>query len=314
MQFEQGAELNRFVDASIPLTWAVRWQAWKPSLPLLICGSLFLVEQVAFRLWLNNRSLRSELPLLAACALVPIALIMIAFEVQVRITHRSKRKLKLGAKHISISPAKYNRVALERIRSWRLEPVAEAPVFSKLMLEYALDKKHKLLREWSMVFRPEQKGAFLSEMEQLRQTSQTSAEVLLLTQPLVRRKVKRRLRSGAAVALGFYCIMHGLPLLGGSLFPSSGESEQSGRGSQFTAREKAKLREFLALHFASADEFRKFMIVASGTLTILGAGFYFWGLSAIKKENALVAVPERDDTARNESEDSHVCGSVEVSR
>jgi hypothetical protein len=310
MQFEQAAELNRYVDPSIPLTWAVRWQALKPSLPLLICGSLFLLEQVALRLWLNDRSLRSELPLLAACALIPIALIMVAFEAQVRITHRSKRRLKLEANHVSISPAKYSRVAFKRIRSWRFEPL-DAPEFSKLTLEYCLDQKRKLLREWSMVLQPEQERAFLSEMEQLRQTSSTDAEVARLIQPLVRKKVKRRLRSSAALALGFYCLMHGLPLLGGSLFASSAESESSGRESQFSAREKARLREFVTRHFASPGEFRKFMIVASGTLTMLGAGFYFWGLSAIKKENALAAA-ELDTPNRNHSSNFRSVDSVAV--
>jgi hypothetical protein len=300
MQLEQAAALNRYVDPSIPLTWAFRWQALKAALPLLICTSLFLVEQVAFRLWLNDRSLRSEWPLIAVAALVPTALIMLGFEAQVRITHRSKRKLKLEAKQVSVSPAKFSRFALERIWSWRLEPIAEAPELSKLMLEYSLNKKRKPLREWSMVLRRDQESVFLSEMEQLRRAGSTPAEVVRLTEPLVRRKVKRRLRSAAAVALGFYCLMHGLPLLGGSLFPSGGESAQARRGSQLTAREKAKLRGFLAQHFASPEEFRKFLIVASGTLTMLGTGFYFWGLSAIKKENPLAAA-ESDAAARDGS-------------
>src|SRR5437899_1567082 len=200
MQFEQPADLNRYVDPSIPLTWRVRWQALKPSLPLiLICGSLVLVEQVAFRLWLNGRSLRSELWLLVACALGPTFLVGLASEVQVRITHRSKRKLKLEAKQVSISPAKYNRVASDKIRAWRLEPVAEAPEFSKLTLEYSLDKKAKLVREWSMVLRSEQERTFLSEMEQLGRTGSTATQVVRLTQPLARKKVNRRLRSTAAL-------------------------------------------------------------------------------------------------------------------
>jgi len=245
---------------------------------------------VAFRLWLNDRSLRSGLLLLAACALVPVVVIMLAFEVQVRITHRSRRKLKLGANHVSVSPAKYNRVAFDKIRAWRLEPVADAPEFSKLTLEYSLDKKAKLVREWSMVLRSEQERAFLAEMEQLGRTASTATQVVRLTQPLARKKVNRRLRSTAALALGFYFLIHGLPVLSGSLFPSSEESDQSRRGSrQFTVRERARLRQFVAQHFASPEEFRKFMIITAGSLTVLGAGLYFWGLSAIKKKNALAA-------------------------
>ena len=41
-QFEQTAELNRHVDATIPLTWAVRWKAIRPILPMLACCSVSL--------------------------------------------------------------------------------------------------------------------------------------------------------------------------------------------------------------------------------------------------------------------------------
>src|SRR5438445_4624479 len=95
MQFEQPAELNRYIDATIPHNWTVRWRALKPALPILVCCSILLVEQTAFRLWLNDRSLVSELPLLFVCSLVPVALGMLAFEVQVRLTHRAKRRITL---------------------------------------------------------------------------------------------------------------------------------------------------------------------------------------------------------------------------
>jgi hypothetical protein len=274
MQFEQPAELNRYVDSSIPLTWVVRWQALKFGLPLLACGSIMLAEQTAFRLWLNDR-LSSELPLVAVGAVVPIFLIMVALELQFRIAHRTRRRLKLEAKQVSINPAKYNRVRFEKTIAWRLEPVTGRPDFSKLTLEYSLDKKRKVVREWSMVLRPEEERAFLSEMEQLRQVGSITAEVVRLAQPLVRKKANRRLRSMAAVAVGFYFLMHGLPLLLGGLLPASGESEQPRSKSQLTAREEAKFRKVVLEHFASAEEFRRFIVFAGVSLTVLGAGLYF---------------------------------------
>src|SRR6266404_3598506 len=119
MQFEQPAGLNRYVDPSIPLTWAVRWRLAKPTLPILIFCSVLVVEQAAFRLWLNDRSLASELPLLFACALFPIVFIPFVAEAQVRLAHRTKRKITLEAKRVSISPAKYNRIAWKQITAWR---------------------------------------------------------------------------------------------------------------------------------------------------------------------------------------------------
>jgi len=289
MQFEQPAALNKYVDASIPFTWIVRWQALKLSLPVLICCSLLVVEQVLFGLWLNDRTFKSELPLLISCAFGPAVFFMLAYEVQIRIAHRTKRTLKLESKQVYISPAKYYRLAFKHILRWRLEPIAVASELSKLTLEYSLDKKRKLLREWSVVLSRKQERDFLSQLEKLQQPGSTSAEVLRLTQPLVRKKVNRRLRSGAALALGLYFLVHGLPILGGCLSPSSGESQPSRPGSRLSARGKAKLREFVTLHFSSLEEFRRFMIIAGGSMTVLGAAFYFWGVSAVKKENALAA-------------------------
>ncbi|MGH7967692.1 MAG: hypothetical protein ACREIC_03080, partial [Limisphaerales bacterium] len=132
MQFEQAAELNRYVDPTIPLTWAVRWRSLKTILPMLLCCSALLVEQVAFRLWLNDRSLTSELPLLVFCSLLPIVLIIAAFEVLTRVAQRSKRTIKLEAKRVSISPAKYNRIPWKQVTAWQLEPIPEAAGLLKL--------------------------------------------------------------------------------------------------------------------------------------------------------------------------------------
>jgi hypothetical protein len=127
MQFEQQAELNRYVDPTIPLNWAVRWRAVKPVIPVLVCCSLLFVEQVAFRLWLNDKSLISELPLLLVCSALPIALVTGAFELQVRVRQSSKRTIRLEPKRLLISPAKHNRISWNQVRVWRLELLAGAP-------------------------------------------------------------------------------------------------------------------------------------------------------------------------------------------
>jgi hypothetical protein len=144
MQFEQPAGLNKYIDPTIPLTWAVRWRSLKAILPMLLCCSALLVEQVAFRLWLNDRSLLSELPLLVVCSLLPIVLIIAAFEALTRVTHRSKRTIRLEPKRVLISPAKYNRIPWKQITAWQLEPIPEAAGLSKLMLSYSLAKGGKV--------------------------------------------------------------------------------------------------------------------------------------------------------------------------
>jgi len=280
MQFDQPAELNRYVDPTIPLTWAVRWRSLKASLPILLCCSALLVEQVAFRLWLNDRSLFSELPLLLVCSLFPVVAIMAAFEALTRFTHRSKRTMKLEPKRVSISPAKYNRIPWKQIRAWQLEPIPEATGLSKLTILYSLVKGTKRPREWFMVLRQaDQEHQFISELEQLRRRGANSSQVARLSAPARPKTNSRRVRSMLAVALGLYCILHGLPLLGVGLLPTNRPPDEPQSNSRFTAKEKAKLKRVVSQTFSSPEQFRRSLLAVGGGLTALGAGLYFWGLS-----------------------------------
>ena len=285
-QFEQPAELNRHVDATIPLTWSVRWKAIRPVLPMLACCSVLLVEQVAFRLWLNDRNFVAELPMLVACLMLPVALVTLASEVQVRISHRSKRRIRLEPKRIVINPAKYNCIPWKQVAAWRLEPLSHSPGLSKLTVEYSLAKGGKRPREWSMVLRQaDQEHALLSELEYFRQKGSNTSPVVRLDEPALPRASNRRPRSMVAAALGLYLLLHGLPLLGVGLLPPDRSSDET-RSSRFSSRETAKLKRFVLHNFASAEEFRRDMLAAGGGLTIMGAGLYFWGLSTPKRSDA----------------------------
>ena len=284
MQFDQPAELNRYVDATIPLTWAVRWRSLKASLPMLVCCSALLMEQLAFRLWLNDRGLLSAFPLLVVCALFPVVLAMGGFEVLTRVEHRSKRTIKLDSKRVTISPAKYNRIPWKQINAWRLEPVPDAPGCVKLTLSYSLGKRTQSPREWSMVLRQaDQEHEFISELEHLRQRGVNFSPLARLATAAPQTTINRRVRSMLAVALGLYCILHGLPLLGAGVLPTSRPADEPQSNSRFTAKEKAKLRRVVGQTFSSPEQFRRTLLVVGSGLTTLGAGLYFWGLSRPKQ-------------------------------
>jgi hypothetical protein len=298
MQFEQPAELNRYVDPTVPLTWAVRWKAIKPVLPMLACCSVLLVEQVAFRLWLQDRSLLSELPLLVVCFLFPAPLIMVAFEAQVRLSHRAKRRINLEPKRVSINPAKYSRIAWHQITTWRLEPLPNAPRLSKLTVEHCLDRGRKRLREWSIALRqPEQYYEFLSELEFFRQKGVNSAQLVVLPEPLIQKVSNRRLRSMVAAALGIYLLLHGLPLFLFGLLPPSGPSNEP-RTSRSTATESAKVKKFVVDTFGSREAFRNFLLTGGGGLSAIGAALYFWGISTPRRTDESGAADKRQAAAR----------------
>jgi hypothetical protein len=286
MQFEQPAELNWLVDRTIPLTWPVRRRAIGPVMPLLVCCSVILMEQVALRLWLSNRSLASELPLILVCAMVPILSVMAAFELQVRITRRNKRTINFDPKRISISPAKYNRVPWNRVRSWRFEPLSQAQGLSKLTFEYGIGMNGKQAREWSIALRQNnQEHEILSELEHYRQIGLNKAQLVRLSAPFVPVDPKRRLRSMIAAAVGFYLLVHGCPLLFLGLFPGPRHADEARQDSQFTANERAKFQQIIARTFSSRQQFQHFLLLAGGGLTAAGAGLYFWGLSKTRRSD-----------------------------
>jgi hypothetical protein len=287
MKVEQPAKLNQYADPTLPLTWTIRWHSLRPSLPLLICSGLLLVEMLAFRLWLNDRGLLSELPLVLTCALMPAALVLAAFEIQVRIWHRTKRTLRLDGNHVSISPTKYPRVSWKQITAWRFHPVEQDPELTLLTMEYSARKKVKWRREWSMILRkPDQVQAVVSELDQFRETGSNTAPVFHFSEPDPPKSSHRRIRGTVALAISWWLLIHGIPLLGVGLLPPPKRTDPAADNSRFTAKELAKIQSTAVRFFSSPTQLRTFALVTGAGITALGGGVYLWGLSRLIKTNS----------------------------
>jgi hypothetical protein len=286
MQFEQPAELNRYVDPNIPLTWAFRWKMFKFLLPVLVFCSVVLVEQLAFRLWLNDRSLVEVLPTLFIVIVFLGCVFALAVELQFWTIHRSKRTLKLEPKGVSTRPGPTNlRIAWTRIKSWRLEPLVNAPELVKLTLEYSRYKTGKQLRQWSIALRlTDQVPGFLSELDSLRLMGGNIGEVVQLIEPSTPKTSNRPIRGGARIFLGLFLFLHGFPFLLAGIF--SGSQPNQGRP-RFSPTELAKIQRVVRAHFTSAEQLRHFMLIVGGSLTLLAIAFYFWGVSAMKRSRSI---------------------------
>jgi hypothetical protein len=244
-----------------------------------------MMEMVAFRLWLNDKSLLANLHVFLGIAALPVASILVLAEVLLRSAHRSKRILKLEPKRVSVSPAKYNRIPWQNIKTWQIEPLADAGGFSELTLEYSLGKSGTTLRRWSMVLeRPDQERALLSALDSLRLSGVSSAPLIQLSSPASREAARLPIRISVAIALALFFLLHGMPLLiGGLSNPSSRDTGSSDR-SQFTSREKAKLQLFVSRHFThtSPQQFRHFALIAGSGMTSVGAVLYIYALRSLK--------------------------------
>ncbi len=297
MVIEQPAVLNKHVDPSIPLNWDVRWRALKPVSPLLLISTVLLAENVAFKLWLRDENLGAHWPLLLAALLVPIVMIVILFEVQTRWTHRSRRTLKLAPKYVGIAPAKHARVIWDRIRRWRFEPLPGETELCKLTVEYTLDPKGKMPREWAMVLRrADQEQTLLSELEHYRQLGSQQATVVHLAEPSARDSTRLNFRAMTAVALGFYLLVHGVPFLGVGISGPNRAHDAASQESSIDAPGKVKLGRFVASHFSSIAEYRAFLLATGGGLTVIGLGCYFWGLRSMKAGTTPANGPRHDSS------------------
>ena len=213
MRIEQPAALNKHVDESIPLTWAIRLKMFRLVCPLLLLCSVQMMEIVLIRLWLSGRNFSDHVWALLAAGVFPFALVFIAAELTLRLHHRTKRTLELEKDAIKITPSKISRVPSERVYAWWLEPVPMKTELRKFTVDYSPDKKGDSHRFWSMVLtQPDQTQALRLELDRLRAAGRREAPLIELSEPRPRMQLSRG-RALWVFAAAMYLLLHGMPLL-----------------------------------------------------------------------------------------------------
>jgi hypothetical protein len=283
--FEQPANLNKFIDPTLPLTWAIRWQWYRVVLPIWLFSSVCMTEMFAFRLWLNDRSLVANLPLLIGLAAIPPVFLFLLQEIALRAAHASKRVLKLGEKGVSISPAKHKSILWQNVNRWQLEPIPDAVGFCRLTIEYSIGKRSSWPKEWSMALQDSKvRSDFVTALDVFKQGGFSSVpltELALPSPPSIRRFPS--VRPFVALAFAMFFLVHGLPLLFGGLYPSHNAQNNSTGDSSYSVREIAKLHRFLSQHFVSLEQFKRFCRIVGGGMTLAGAVLYFYALRSTQK-------------------------------
>jgi len=298
MQFVQLAEFNRFVDSTIPLTWRKRWELIMPMLPITIVCGVTMAEIVALMTWLSDRNLLATLPVMALALITPTALLTGALELNLRLSHWTKRRLGLETNRIRITHAKYRNIPWKWIKGWLFEPLAERTDLAKVTVEYAIDRKGKRKRAWSIVLaQPEQTHALKSELDHLRERGILDAPIVELTEPATFQQKPFRFRGMVQLALALYFFVHGFPLVATGISQPE-KDRQLSSDSTITEAQPRKPARYMARYFSSEKEVRQFFLVTGAALTGLGALFYIWGIAtACKGRNpAQNNVTSKDDT------------------
>lgn len=283
VQFIQPASLNKFVDPTIPLTWRKRWELVKPILPLLVVSGILSAEILAFRLWRDGKNLLANFPLILLATTVPAIGGLAAAELTLRIDHWTKRRLKLGPRKVQISHARFGNLPWRWVKRWLLEPVPGEAQLTELTLEYAIDKKGKRVRTWSIVLTdPEQTQTLKSELGYLRERGITTAPLVELSEPIFRPQMKTRIPGMLRLTLALFFFVHGVALFSAAVGPNE-NADRPRSASHFTEHAEEARGQATAGNFASKKQFRRFCIRTGVLLIALSAAFYVWAWTADRR-------------------------------
>jgi hypothetical protein len=274
---EQSAEPRPETKSAEKLGWRLCWQGVKPVYPIVVAGLALLLELASFHLWLEDKlfSLEGLLRLLLAIVLpflaVPVAIgvgVLFALLLGALLPkgERAKRRLCLEEKRIRLSPSSISALRWKHVRRCLIEPVPGQAGFVTLTIEIG---RNASTRFWSIVLDGrDQKHAFLSEMECLRQFGRVEVPIVELSQP---RPKRAAVTQGIwMLAIGLWLFFHGFPvLMGGVFFSTPREAHPT---SEFTPAEEAKLSRAMIsvvrqLHIRNAGQFRILLLISGGTLT-----------------------------------------------
>jgi hypothetical protein len=153
MTVEQKPEFNRFVDSSIPITWAWRWRQFKFVLPIWCFIWVCYLEMGITGAWLHDRLTWNLIAGLFGGLLAFTGIMWMLIEILVRLRQRSKRSLKITDKQIVVSSAKNGSVLWKKVCRFQFEPIPELPDSQRLIIFLrGLKKQSQVERPfWMMV-------------------------------------------------------------------------------------------------------------------------------------------------------------------
>jgi hypothetical protein len=285
MTIEQKPELNRFVDVSIPITWAWRWRQFKITLPIWCFIWACFFEMGIIAAWMNDKLTWGLISKLFGGLLAFTGIMWALIEIFVRLRQRSKRILKVEDKRIVVSPAKNGFVPWKKVCRFQFEPIPELPDSRRLTIFLRGFKKQSQSERpfWMMVLeQPPQAMELASCLEAKRTENGSDFEMVLLKEPAKLIQGKSFPFAGMSFTMtGMYFLLHGIPLLGVVLEKNHGLSDGDRK---LGAHAAAAIRHFVQQHFSNIQELHNFTLLLGASLIIVGFLFYFLGLKLMNRK------------------------------
>lgn len=132
MVIEQKPELNRFIDPSIPVTWAKRRRAFKIALPVWIFACVCMLEMGLLLTSTSGQFSWDKSITMAASSVVMFVFFWVMIEAQIYFYGQSKRTLTIKDKRIVMNPVKQPSMPWKSIARFQFEPILENASLTKL--------------------------------------------------------------------------------------------------------------------------------------------------------------------------------------
>jgi hypothetical protein len=284
MTIEQKPKLNRFVDPSIPITWAWRWRQFKFVLPIWCFIWVCYLEMGIIAAWMNDKLTWDFISKLFGGLLAFTGIMWTLIEFLVRLRQRSKRILKVEDKRIVISPAKNGFVPWKRVCRFQFEPIPELPDSRRLVIFLRGFKKQNQSERpfWMMLLEQSSEANKLAGyLEAKRNEAGCNFEIIILKKPSNPPQCKPFPFLGISFTMaGLYFLMHGIPLLGVALEKIHHSDGNRKMGMQATTT----IKNFVQQHFSNIQEFYDFILKLSIAFIVAGLVLYFLGLKMPARE------------------------------
>lgn len=288
------------MDDSIPITWSRRWRTLKligPVLAFITLSGLLLVGSTAFKSWVEGLPFEvSFFGILIAVLVLPGGVFLIS-EMQLRISHRSKRILEIGTKGIIIRHyERQNQIPWTSIYSIQIEPITGHSELSKINILFVSGKKSKIPKTWSIALeRSTQLPQLVSELKR-RYQSQDSFAFQEFHEPLPPGK-PRPIPNLWPSMIGAFLLLLGLPLVFVTLSNHASDSNNDPPKNE----PPEAFQNFIYDHFKTPEELDRFFLITGSVLSGLGLLSTVWGsvvLSRHSKQIQEIRKRELGDEAR----------------
>lgn len=270
LKIRQPAKWNRYVDPSIPLTWRKRWQEVRTALPILCITVFLFLEMTLLRAFFDGVEVGRD-KLLVLFLVFPL-FITLFLEAAIRGSHWMPRTLILRRKGLTWEHHKVLSWGWRPVKAFEFADIPGSGGAKKVCLRI-VTRKGVTIRKCLVLAESSQVSELETALRQRDNFDGADYEVLEHDAKAV--KPRLRLLPIWCWALGFFFLVHGLPLLGLAL--TKGGSEETPEQKQASEERPVNpvVRDWVIRNVKTEEQLARIFLISGITFTAAAVGCFF---------------------------------------